>query len=160
VVKIDLTDLQEEISDKGFSHLSRVGPVFIGSKVESEEHAQQILELDIDLAIDLKNKGETPLDDQVAFEKIGITYHNIPISDLSQLTFEDIQHFSELIKSSQKNVLVYCMSGNRVSALLALYFSLALGHPKNRSLEIAEKLGLTKAPLKEKVIQYFEKASS
>lgn len=148
--KLDLTDVQETVKGP-FSQLSRVGDCYIASKIESQEQVEFIKSLGVSLAIDLKEIGESEFADQEVFSQHGVEYAHFPVSDVSSLEFEDLCRFEKLLGSTSGPKLIYCMSGNRVAALLALKLVLVCGHPKQRALDLAKKVGLIKEGLIQKV---------
>ena len=152
--RLDLTDVEEKVEGP-FAHLARVGDCYIASKVENQEQVEFIKSLGVSLAIDLKESGETDFDDSGAFEQLGVEYAHFPISDVSSLEFEGLCRFEKLLGSAEGPKLIYCMSGNRVSALLALKLVLVCGHPKQRALDLAMRVGLIKEGLIQKVQAHF-----
>lgn len=149
---VNLTDI-ETIKESSFCCLYRLDNLFIGSKLTEESQLSVMQKLGVKTAIDMKEKGESDFPDEEKLNKFGIIYHHFPISDLSQVSLEDLRRLTILIKSSPGKKLLYCMSGNRVAAVIALQQALVFGHPKQRALNLAQKIGLTKEPLKEKLIQ-------
>lgn len=139
---INLTDITPSIENEYFDFLSRVDNIYIASKINSKEQIEFIKTLDVDLAIDLKEKHETLFRDQKAFEETGIPYVNMPVSNVEKIDFEFLSEFQKLIANHDKKILVYCASGNRVGALLALYFAFICGHPKARAFEVGKKAGM------------------
>lgn len=103
------------------------------------------------MAVDLKHPDEIDFLAKEAFESMGIQYHNLPIVNFESLSLEQVKKFGELIEQNSSNVLVYCMSGNRVSALLALLLYAVYGFSKKEVCEVACKLGLSRGPLKKQL---------
>jgi protein tyrosine phosphatase (PTP) superfamily phosphohydrolase (DUF442 family) len=126
---LNLTDIQYDLQKGGFEHFIRVDNLFIGSIVESPSQVSFIKSLGVENVIDLKFEAETSFDDKEEFEKAGLKYFRLPIDDLSSLTFEKLQEFKARVIQSREMTLIYCMSGNRVGALLALHACEV--HPKN-----------------------------
>lgn len=152
---LDLTDIEERLSVDFITYMGRVDRVFTASKVENSDQVQKLKDLKIEMVIDLKQKGETDFDDESEFNKVGIEYRHFPISSFEDVNFDTICQFSKLIESTDKNVLVYCISSNRVGAMMALYLAYKCGHPKKRAFEVGCKLGMTKEELKEKIHRFF-----
>lgn len=149
---IDLRDIELDVSQSSFEHLVRVDHIYIGSKLKNHQQASLLKSFGVKRAIDLKASGETDFDDKKSFEHNGVEYIHFPITDLSQIQLLDLQKFGELISNKNDgNIFVYCMSGNRVGALMALNAGLVCGHPKKRAYEIGVKLGMSRDSIKETV---------
>ncbi len=158
---LDLTDLDENIETSSFHHFSRVDNIFCSSKIADENQIVELKKYDIKKVIDLKLEDETPFNDRERITRSGLDYIYFPVSDLENIDFESLQRFSEHIESSDHNILIYCMSANRVGAMLSLYLSKICGHPKKRAIEIGSKMGMKRESLQEKlkeIINYEETA--
>lgn len=138
----NLTDIQIDIPKNRFDHFIRVDHLYIGSKVSCLEQIDFLKSIGIKKVIDLKSSDETSFNDKEEFEKVGISYLNLPITNIAEIEFEEVQQFGNLINQNEDNILIYCMSGNRVGALLALNSCLVCGHPKKRALEFGQKIGM------------------
>lgn len=148
---LNLTDIKIADYNNNFSSLIWVDNLLLASKITESEEIELLKKLNINLAIDLKEAGESAFADKEEFQKSGIDYYNFAISDLDNLSFDDLTKIKEKIEEYDGNKFIYCMSGNRVAALLSLMLSEVLGHPKQRAYKFALKIGLTKEPLKEKL---------
>lgn len=149
---IDLTDI-EVVKNHNFCCLYRLDNLYIGSKLEDQSQVELMKNLGVTTAIDMKEAGETDFPDEESLKKAGIEYVHFPVGDISNIAFEDLEKLSKAIKTGPGKKLLYCMSGNRVAAVLALQQALVLGHPKKRAFELAQKIGLTKNDLKEKLLK-------
>lgn len=154
---LNLKDIDTNISKNNFDHFLRVDHIYIGSKVDSSEQIEFLKSIGVKNVVDLKFSGETSFNDKEEFERMGINYFNLPITDIAELKFEELQEFGNLISQSEGKTLVYCMSGNRVGAILALNSCLVCGHPKKRALEFGEKIGLKNPKTKEVISELLEK---
>ena len=153
---LNLTDTEESIKNPYFDHLARVDNLYLSTKVENKNQIKFLKDLNIEFAIDLKQKEETNFDDKNSFEKAGIDYFNLPVSDISKVSFNSLYLISELLENKNKNVLLYCYSANRAAAILALQLYLVHGHSKKRTIDLASKIGL-KGNLKKKVLTILDK---
>ena len=154
---LDLTDIEENIKSKNISYLSRVGNIYCSSKISDQKQLEEIKELKIGLVIDLKEDHETDFKDEWEFKNIGIEYHHFPISSFDKFDFQTLCDFSTMIENTEKNILIYCISSNRVGALMSLYLAFKCGHPKKRSFDIGRKLGMTKDLLQDKITTILNK---
>ncbi len=151
--KLDLTDIEESIEINGFNHFSRVDNIFCSSKITDEKQVSDLKKFNIKKVVDLKLEDETSFDDQKVMTSNGLNYIHFPVSSFDSIAFENLQKFSEYIESSDQNILVYCMSSNRVGAMLSLYLAKICGHPKKRAIEIGTKMGMKRESLQEKIME-------
>ncbi len=154
---LNLTDIQFDLPKNQFDHLIRVDHLYIGSKVDNSEQIEFLKSIGVKNVIDLKSTGETSFNDKEIFEKADIAYFNLPITDIAELEFEKLQKFGNLISQDEGKTLVYCMSGNRVGALLALNACFVCGHPKKRALDFGERVGMKNPNTKALVFELLEK---
>lgn len=143
----NLTNIEENINDQLFNHLTKIDNVYTASKVDTKEQIQFLKDHGVKLAIDLKNQEETDFNEEAEFKAAGIEYYRFPITDISEIDFETLEKFKELFIKTDENKLVFCMSSNRVGALLALYLAQVCGHPKERALDIGIKAGMKREAL-------------
>lgn len=146
---LNLTDIDLDLKQSVFDHLARVDHLFVGSKVISKEQIIFLKSLGIERAIDLKGSNETDFDDQSEFTKQGVEYIHFPITDLGNINFSQLEEFGKLINHHPAKTLVYCASGNRVGALLALNSCLICGHPKQRAFDFGVKIGMNRGNTQE-----------
>jgi protein tyrosine phosphatase (PTP) superfamily phosphohydrolase (DUF442 family) len=154
---LNLTDIQFDLSKNQFDHFIRVDHLYIGSKVDNLEQIEFLKSIGIKNVIDLKSIEETSFNDRDEFQKAGISYFNLPITNIAELEFEKLQRFGNLISQDGGKTLVYCMSGNRVGAVLALNACFVCGHPKKRALAFGEKVGMKNPNTKTSVSELLEK---
>lgn len=143
---LDLTSLEEKIDSK-LSHLSRLGDIYIGSKIENDDQVDELAQHEFKRAIDLRDPSEMNFNPNSSFESRGIEYRNFPVSNFDDFHQEQLEEFASILNESQDKTLVFCGSGNRVSALLALYLCKYCGHPKQRILQTVKKVGLSQESL-------------
>lgn len=76
----------------------------------------------------------------------GMTYVVIPVSGPADLTKENAARLDAALKEAEGRgpVMVHCVSGNRVGALLALRAAWIQGKTAEEALELGRKAGLTK----------------
>ena len=71
--------------------------------------------------INLCPTAETPRDEIPTVEKLGMHYFNIPVAGPGDLTEAKARELGTIVNNCDYHpVLIHCMSGNRVGALLAL----------------------------------------
>lgn len=154
---LNLSDIHVESEKMGLDHLTRVDHLYIGSKINSSEQVDYLKSLDIKTVIDLKSCDETTFNDEQVFKEAGLKYFNLPISNLADLKFDDLKELSDLINDGQHKTLIYCGSGNRAGAILALSSCLICGHPKQRAIDFGLKVGIKSSETKDLIIKILEK---
>ena len=152
---LDLTAIKKVESGHNFLSLFWCDNLLLASKISSIEDVEYLKSSGVTFAIDLKEKKETPFDDEKELSRFGIRYYNFPVTDIDQLGFDQLNDLKKRLENEKGNKLIYCMSGNRVGALLSLILNEILGHPKQRSYDFAMKVGVTKEPLREKLRNRF-----
>ena len=71
--------------------------------------------------INLCQPQETPRDEPGTVAALGLHYFNIPVAGPGDLTEAKARQLGEIVNNCDHHpVLIHCMSGNRVGALLAL----------------------------------------
>jgi len=103
--------------------------------------------------VDMRGPDEDRgFDEQDAVENLGMQYVAFPIVGTNAISFENAQELDELLGEFEGPVLLHCLSGNRVGALLALRYSQS-GASDAEALAYGEAAGLTRlAPVvKERV---------
>ncbi|PIK16419.1 sulfur transferase domain-containing protein [Halobacteriovorax sp. JY17] len=149
----NLTDIEDKKESILFDHFIRVDNIYIASKVISDEQVDYLNSLGIKVAIDLKGNNETLFNDKEQFEIKGIKYIHFPITDISSLTFDQVQEFSEILNENESPKIVYCASGNRVGALMALHASMVCGHPRQRAFGFGVRIGMINESTKNQVYE-------
>ena len=150
LTNLDLTDVESKQTDL-FSSLIWVDHLMLASKITQMDQVHFMKDQGVTLAIDLKAQDETDFDDEAAFKSVGIEYVRYPVSDISQISFDDLNMLKEKLQSLPGNKAIYCISGNRVGAVIALLLAEIVGHPKSRAFEYGKKFGMIKEGLQEKV---------
>lgn len=93
--------------------------------------------------INLCQPQETPRDEPSTVEALGMLYVNIPVGGPSDLTEAKAHQLGEVVNNCDNHpILIHCMSGNRVGALLALKAFFVDGKPPREALEEGLAAGL------------------
>lgn len=86
---------------------------------------------------------ETPRDEPATAEALGMLYFNIPVANPGDLTEAKARQLGEIVNNCANHpVLIHCMSGNRVGALLALKNFFVDGKTPQQALEAGKAAGL------------------
>ena len=71
--------------------------------------------------VNLRSPDELSWDEGKLVKSLGMDYHAIPIRGVADITFENAQSLTRLLKSFEgEPVLVHCASSNSVGALMAI----------------------------------------
>ena len=94
--------------------------------------------------IDMRGSDEDRgLDDERAtVESLGMDYVPFPITDRSEIDFDNAKELDAVLQGIDGPVLIHCGSGNRVGAMLALRHSLN-GASDDEALAYGRSAGLT-----------------
>lgn len=94
--------------------------------------------------IDLRTASEERgFDEAGAAEALGLAYINLPIADGADITYENAAKLSEIMDAADGPMLLHCVSGNRVGALVALQAAMA-GASDEDALAAGKAAGLTR----------------
>ena len=96
--------------------------------------------------INLRPPQEAPeLNAATIVTNAGMAYYNIPIAGADDLTRDSVQQLDTLLgKIGNEKVLIYCSSGNRVGALMALRAAWMQNASIEEAIKIGDRYGLTK----------------
>lgn len=110
--------------------------------------------------VNLRPEDEIPdFDERKIVEDLALTYVNIPVTS-QNLGDAEADQFVAALKSARKQVLIHCASGNRASALWAIYLSMSYGVDPDRAIALAERSGLSSEQLKSFVKDYVTRRKS
>lgn len=110
----------------------------------TEEQLRAAAEAGYTAVIDLRMAGEHDFDERGIVERLGMTYHAVPVDGSSGLTRERAEALdAALLEAGAGPVMVHCGSGNRVGALIALHEHWIRGREAEASLETGLAAGLT-----------------
>lgn len=94
--------------------------------------------------INLCPPHDTPGYEPAMLEQLGVSYVNIPVTGAADLTREKAMTLAEVVNDCARHpVLIHCMSGNRVGALMAMKAFHADGATPEDALAYGLKAGLT-----------------
>ena len=105
--------------------------------------------------IDLRDPMEArPFDEPSTLERLGISYHNIPVNvgALDDTTLEQV--LDVVRRTAGKPTMLHCASANRVGGALIPYFILDQSMDEQAALDAAMRVGLRSAELLEWGLDY------
>lgn len=117
-------------------------PDLISSGMPSPQDLQNAQAAGIKTIINLCGAHETQ--GEAAFvQQLGMGYFNIPVSGAMDLTEEKARALGNIVNECAHHpVLIHCMSGNRVGALLAMKAFYVDGATPQQALEAGRAAGL------------------
>ncbi|MEN8720180.1 MAG: sulfur transferase domain-containing protein [Oceanococcaceae bacterium] len=98
---------------------------------------------DVVQIINLCPPAEMSWDEEGTAQKLGLTYHNIPVAGPQDLNDANAERLLELLDGAPGKSLVHCASSNRVGALLALAAQ-KKGASVDDALSVGRSGGLTR----------------
>jgi uncharacterized protein (TIGR01244 family) len=87
--------------------------------------------------------GNLHFDERSEVTKVGMSYKSIPIASARDLSVKNALALDEILKNADGGVVMHCVSGNRVGALLALRAFHVQHKSKQEALEIGRAAGMT-----------------
>lgn len=94
--------------------------------------------------VNLCSPADTPAYEPEHTAELGLTYFNIPVTGPADLTREKAMALAAVVNDCANHpVLIHCMSGNRVGALMALKAFYADGASPDAALLTGLRSGLT-----------------
>lgn len=110
----------------------------------SADQLAEFRSLGIRRIIALRPAEEAPLLEREAVAQ-GLRHHALPIHSAESLTPENVQTLERLLaEDPQMPTLLYCSSGNRVGALMALRAAWIDELPADEALALGRRYGLTR----------------
>lgn len=114
----------------------------------------------VEIVVNLRGPDEDDFDAESAAKEVGLEYHHVPVvpsQPLSASAFEEIESIVEAARG--RKVYIYCASGNRASAWLATHLVGRHGLSRDDAFAVAERTGLTKAPLRKATEEYLDRSA-
>ena len=121
-----------------------IGDLLVGG-APTQEHLQQAIAQGYTAFIDLRADGETGVDEaRDALAQTNTQYQHIPVAGAAGLTRANAQALDAALAKANGPTVVFCASGNRVGALLALRAHWLHGASPEQALKIGREAGLTR----------------
>jgi protein tyrosine phosphatase (PTP) superfamily phosphohydrolase (DUF442 family) len=143
--------------DEGF-RLMKYKNFYI-SRQPTKEDVSHFKNKKIDLVINVRSREEMKSVEPFDFAKYGAQTEIIrPIlqnGEFSVASYASIENAIEKYKG--KNILIFCSSGNRAAATLAIYLNKKQGMAPQKAVDTVIPVGLTKSGLREKLLEFLRK---
>lgn len=124
----------------------QVEPGLYSSGQPTELEFAELARLGVRTLINLRPASEfNEFDERAAAERLGIDYQQIAVAGSADLTQALVREFDGALISARArgDVLIYCRSGNRVGAAMALAAAWIHGAGKAEALGLGRRAGLT-----------------
>ena len=107
----------------------------------------------VSVVINLRGESESDWDEAGVAASKGLEYYQVPLDGgAPELAAGPLIKVSEIVQANpDARILVHCSSGNRASAWFAVYLADWLGMGVDEAIAVANKTGLTKESMEEKV---------
>lgn len=117
-------------------------PDLISCGMPSPKDLHEAQAAGIKTIINLCAPHETP-GEQDFVARLGLNYANIPVTGAADLTEDNARALGEIVNDcSNHPILIHCMSGNRVGALLAMKAFYVDNAAPEQALELGRAAGL------------------
>jgi uncharacterized protein (TIGR01244 family) len=111
----------------------------------SEAQLEQLAGQSFATFISLRAPGEPGTGwEPAAAERLGVEFKSLPIQGAADITEAHARELRVLLEASERPVLVYCGSSNRVGALYGLAAFYVDGVSAEEALELAKSAGMTR----------------
>ncbi|MDX1555043.1 MAG: sulfur transferase domain-containing protein [Xanthomonadales bacterium] len=137
--------------------VAAVGRFYIAGQPDLEA-LQQAKENGVSIVINLRMSSEFDWDEAGAAASAALDYHQVPVrGGRPELDASAMQAITDIVEASpDAQVMVHCASGNRAAAWLAVYLAENQGVSADEAVAVANRAGLTREGMENKVRAYLE----
>lgn len=135
---------------------------FIISNLVTDQALPGLKREGVTTVIDLREMTEKgDCGQAITAAKLGMKYYAAPMAMEKPVTAESIARIEDILREKKSGrVVVYCPSGNRAAAWLAVHLAQKEHLPPTEALQIAKRSGLTSAAVEGEVREYLKLPSS
>lgn len=127
-------------------HLHQPRPALITGGQPEPDAWSKLAAQGVTTVVNLRPTAEMAGRDEAAeVAAAGLAYHEIPVDGAADITEAKALELWTLLHQSDGTVLVHCVSGNRVGALLAVGAAASGALAPTQALELGRSAGLTRA---------------
>ncbi len=144
--EVDVLELPDSIGDLGIINARAPAPSLLTGGQPTEDQFAALKELGYSTFVTLRLADEPGTGWEEAYtESAGIDFVRIPVAGAEGITPENAERLAEVLDiAGEEPVFVYCGSGNRVGALLALKAHTLDGWSAEDAIEFGLAAGLTR----------------
>ncbi len=139
-------DLPTAVADLKIRNARSPEPNLLTGGQLDQEQITSLQQLGYRMFIGLRPADEAGAGWEEAFsEAAGLDFHRIAVADAADVTRENAKNLTQLLsRTGSEPAVIYCASGNRVGALLALKAYFHDGQTPEEALRFGKKAGLTR----------------
>ncbi|MBK8972964.1 MAG: hypothetical protein IPM37_17095 [Hahellaceae bacterium] len=132
----------------------------ISCGMPTRQDIENAAEIGFKTVISLCSPSDTPAYEPAQARALGMSFYNISVCGPADLTRDKAMALAEIVNDCSKHpILLHCMSGNRVGALMALKAFHADGATPDQALKFGLAAGLTMlAPEVERLLRHAKRA--
>ncbi len=164
LTKNELLNLKAENLDQqgDFAKLRKFRHLYF-SGAPTQAGIQELKKLGVKKVIDLKPDEENPDSHEKDHAQTnGLEYHQVPVEGCHALTLDKVRQVNQLVDHNDESspTLIYCRSGNRASAWLAVHLYLEHNFTEDEAIAKAKETGMDKEQIEEETRKVIQALSS
>jgi protein tyrosine phosphatase (PTP) superfamily phosphohydrolase (DUF442 family) len=135
----------------GSTRATRIGHLWFAGQPDREGF-EAAKAAGIEMLLNLREPSEGHEDDESVLGELGLPYHNVPVAKRGPFQPDAFDRIDELVEANEdKQVLIYCASGNRAGARYATHLARKHGMPIDAALAVVTESGISRAGVGNKV---------
>lgn len=154
---IDISKIDFSIGDSPFANLARVDRFYIASRIPGIDGVNYMINRKVFSFIDLKCPGEVTLNEHDLLMSTGGEYINCPISQIAQMDMGFLNNMKTLLEEREGDLLLYCMSGNRIIAWLMLHLGVFQHYSETELYQFAKKFPFVREETRQLALEQLRK---
>lgn len=128
---------------EGVNSSVKAGDLLITSQPDPQVLAQ-LAEAGYKSIISTRGEGEIDWDEAAAVRQLGMTFYQVPMQQpVSEISDPQVDQLTAALRDAAKPVVLHCGSGNRASALWAVWLVEEKGVAVEEALRLAGLTGMT-----------------
>jgi protein tyrosine phosphatase (PTP) superfamily phosphohydrolase (DUF442 family) len=149
-------DVKTHAAWGNLQEVKQVGGIYL-SRPPNKKALLQFKKNKVQSIVDLRTFKEKDCDSMTAAVQLGMKYHNVSFDKEAPIQKSTLDEIDKIVaENGDKPILIYCESGNRSAAWLAIYLARTGRATPQESLAIAKLAGLTSPMMEEKVQDYLK----
>lgn len=128
---------------EGVNNSVKVGDLLIAGQ-PTQEALKQVAAAGYRTVISTRGAGEVSWDESAAVKELGMAFYQAPMGKpLVAITDDQLKQLSNALKNAERPILLHCGSGNRASALWAVWLAEEKDVAVAEALRLATLTGMT-----------------
>ena len=134
-------------------NLHRAGDIYLAGQPAADDF-KLLKDRGVRTVINLRPQAESDLNEKRIVEDLGMTYIHIPWNGPAQLTDARLDAMRNVLRDSERNIMLHCASANRVGPAWLAYRVLDEGVPIEQAVAEAKQIGMRTAGYETKARAY------